>query len=154
MSKQKVDDKQQQIIDELKNDLQRTRADFENYRKRVELEKSAARDAGESAAVTKLLPAIDTIDRAVADIPTDIADHTWTKGIQGLVKQLDAALAALDVARIDANSGVKFDPELHQAVQFDEDSEGETEVISEQLQAGYLHKGKPLRPAIVKATRQ
>ena len=60
----------------------------------------------------------------------------------------------MDLVRIDAKPGTTFDPELHQAVQFDEDAEGDTEVIQEELQAGYVLKGSPIRHAMVKVTRQ
>ena len=76
-------------VAELTADLQRTRADFENYRKRVELEKTAARQAGEQKATKALLPVLDTVERAITHVPDDIAGHTWVKGITGLTKQLD-----------------------------------------------------------------
>lgn len=82
----------EQQIGELTQDLQRIRADFENYRKRVEQEKTAAQQTGETKAIMKLLPVIDTIERAVAAIPADIADHQWVQGVAGLVKQLETAL--------------------------------------------------------------
>jgi molecular chaperone GrpE len=143
-----------QRIEELTSDLQRTRADFENYRKRVEMEKQSARSAGETMAITRLLPVIDNIDRAVAHIPDDLADNKWAQGIAGLVKHLEKSLENLNVKRIDAKPSTSFDPELHEAVQFDEDAEGEHEVIAEELQAGYTLNGQVMRPAMVKVTRQ
>lgn len=144
--------KDQQIA-ELTADLQRMRADFENYRKRVEAEKKNAEEMGETKSALKLLPVIDTIERAIIHIPDDIIEHQWVQGVAGLIKQLDKALAEMDLQRIDAAPGVVFDPELHQAVQFDDDAEGEREVIAEELQAGYLLKGSPVRHAMVKVTR-
>ena len=135
-------------------DLQRTRADFENYRKRVEAEKVAARETGKAAAIMKLLPIIDTIERAVVYMPDDLKDHKWAQGISGLVKNLDKALESLDLKRIDAKEGVEFNPDLHEAVQFDEDAEGDKEVIAEELQAGYTLGGSPIRHAMVKVTKQ
>lgn len=143
-----------QRINELTDDLQRTRADFENYRKRVELEKKSAREAGESMTVLRLLPVIDNIDRAISHIPDELSDHKWAQGIAGLVKQLEKSLESLNVKRIEASPGTPFDPERHEAVQFDEDAEGDHEVISEELQAGYTLNGQPIRPAMVKVTRQ
>ena len=153
MTKKKQENTEQQLA-ELTLDLQRTRADFENYRKRVEAEKKAASDMGEMKAILKLLPVIDTIERAIVHIPEDIADHQWVQGVAGLVKQLDKALAGMDLKRIDANPDDEFDPELHQAVQFDEDATGDREVIAEELQAGYTLKGSPIRHAMVKVTRK
>ena len=149
----KTDELEQQIA-ELTADLQRTRADFENYRKRVEAEKVAAREAGKAAAIMKLLPIIDTIERAVVYMPDDLKDHKWAQGISGLVKNLDKALESLDLKRIDAKEGVEFNPDLHEAIQFDEDAEGDKEVIAEELQAGYPLGGSPIRHAMVKVTKQ
>lgn len=141
-------------ITELTLDLQRTRADFENYRKRVENEKAAARSAGQSGAILKLLPVIDNIERAVAYTPEDIKDHKWVQGVTGLVKNLEKSLDALHLQRIDATVGSEFNPDLHEAIQFDEDAEGDKEVIAEELQAGYTLSGLPIRHAMVKVTRQ
>lgn len=158
MAKTKQHDDQhdeiQQQVAELTADLQRTRADFENYRKRVDVEKQAARDAGQAAAILKLLPVIDNIERAVTHTPEDIKDHKWVSGINGLVKQLEKSLESLNLKRIDATPGAAFDPAFHEAIQFDEDAEGEHEVIAEELQAGYLLNGQPVRHAMVKVTRQ
>lgn len=141
-------------VAELTADLQRTRADFENYRKRVEAEKQSARSAGESAAIMKLLPVIDNIDRAIAHLPEDLADNAWAKSVVGLVKHLDKSLESLNLKKIDAKPGTAFNPEIHEAIQFDEDAEGDHEVIAEELQAGYSLSGQPIRPAMVKVTRQ
>ncbi|MCA9335706.1 MAG: nucleotide exchange factor GrpE [Candidatus Saccharibacteria bacterium] len=149
----KKDDKRDAQIAELTADLQRMRADFENYRKRVEGEKSQARDQGAASTALKLLPVIDTIERAILHIPPDIAEHPWVQGVAGLIKQLDKALADMDIARIDATPGVKFNPEQHQAIQMDEEAKGDHEVVAEELQAGYLLRGQPIRHAMVKVTR-
>ena len=141
-------------IAELTADLQRTRADFENYRKRVEGEKLAAREHGKAGAIMKLLPIIDTIERAVVYMPEDLKDHKWAQGISGLVKNLEKALEGLDLKRIDAAEGVEFDPDLHEAIQFDEDADGDREVVAEELQAGYTLNGTPIRHAMVKVTKR
>lgn len=153
MTKKKLDELQQQIAD-LTADLQRTRADFENFRKRVDGEKQQAMERGEAKTALKLLPVIDTIERAILHIPGDIAEHSWVQGVAGLIKQLDKSLADMGVARIDAKPGTLFDPELHQAVQMDETAEGPEEVIAEELQSGYTLAGVPIRHAMVKVTRQ
>ena len=153
MPKSKKQDELEVQNEELLLDLQRTRADFENYRKRVELEKTTARDAGASSAIMKLLPVIDNIERAIAHAPSELQDNPWVKSVKGLTKQLDKSLESLNLTRIAASKGTKFDPELHEAVQFDEEAEGEQEVVDEVLQAGYLHNGRPIRHAMVKVTR-
>ena len=144
----------EQQIGELTQDLQRVRADFENYRKRVDAEKDSARNAGEASAVLKLLPVIDTIERATKHSPADIAEHNWVKGVGSLIKQLDTVLANLELARIPAAPGDAFDPEIHDAVQFDDEAEGDHEVIGAELQAGYSYKGVPIRHAMVKVTKK
>lgn len=141
-------------VSELTGDLQRTRADFENYRKRIEQEKQMARMSGEASVVLRLLPVIDNIERAIVHIPAELADNKWAQGVVGLAKNLEKSLENMNLKRIDAKPGAPFDPELHEAIQFDEDAEGEHEVIAEELQAGYMLNGQPIRHAMVKVTRQ
>ena len=141
-------------IDELTTDLQRLRADFENYRKQAEREKLAAKDTGAEQMTIKMLPVIDNIERAILHIPPDIAQHQWVKGISGLIKQLDSTVASLGIKRIEAKTGTNFSPDYHQAVQFDEASEGDQEVVAEELQAGYTLNGRVIRPAMVRVTRK
>ncbi len=154
MAKSNKADKLDQQIAELTLDLQRTRADFENFRKRMEQEKAFARDSGQSSAILKLLPVIDNIERAIAHMPAELADNKWAQGVAGLVKNLEKSLEALNVRRIKAEPGTAFNPELHEAIQFDEDTTGEQEVIAEELQAGYMLNGTPMRHAMVKVTRK
>lgn len=140
-------------VGELTQDLQRTRADFENFRKRADTEKTVARTAGQAGAIIKLLPVIDNIERAILYTPEDIKDHDWVKGVGGLAKNLEKSLSDLGLKRIDAKPGTAFNPDIHEAVQFDEEAEGEHEVIAEELQAGYVLDGRPIRHAMVKVTR-
>ncbi len=150
----KVDARQDAEIAELTTDLQRLRADFENYRKRVDVEKQQARDSGKTVTVMQLLPVIDTIERAIAHRPADLEGNKWAEGVMSITKQLTKQLESIGVKRIDAKPGQAFNPDIHEAVQFDEDSEGDKEVIAEELQAGYLIDGNPVRPAMVKVTRK
>lgn len=154
MTKSKKDIELEQKIGELTLDLQRTRADFENYRKRVESEKEMVRESGQTSMILKLLPVIDNIERAVGYMPEDLTENKWAVGVVGLVKNLEKALDGMNVKRIDAKPGEAFNPEMHDAIQFDEEATGETEVIAEELQAGYLLNGHPIRHAMVKVTRQ
>ena len=153
-AKAKQQDELEQQIGELTADLQRTRADFENYRKRVEQEKQTARESGQMSAISKLLPVIDNIERAIAHQPAELADNKWAQGVTALVKNLDKSLDALNLKRIPASPGTVFNPQLHEAIQFDEDAEGEHEVIAEELQSGYQLGTQTLRPSMVKVTRQ
>lgn len=148
-----IEDLELQVV-ELTGDLQRTRADFENYRKRSEGDKAATYQHGQSAAILKLLPVIDNIERAVAYTPEELKDNKWVQGIAGLVKNLEKSLEGLNLKRIDAAEGAEFNPDFHEAIQFDEDAQGEKEVIAEELQAGYVLNGQPIRHAMVKVTRK
>ena len=149
----KTEDLEQQL-GELTLDLQRTRADFENYRKRVEAEKQSAHQMGQAKSVMKLLPVIDTIERAIINAPEELADNAWAKGVAGLSKHLDKQLKEICLEKINAKPCTLFNPELHQAVQFDEEAEGDKEVIAEELRAGYILDGAVIRDAMVKVTRQ
>ena len=153
MAKSKKQEELEQRVGELTQDLQRTRADFENYRKRTEADKASTYQHGQAAAIMKLLPVIDNIERAIAHTPEDLVDNKWAQGVTGLVKNLEKALDGMGVKRIEAAEGTVFNPELHEAIQIDEDAEGDQEVISEELQAGYTLNGQPMRHAMVKVTR-
>lgn len=154
MSKANKQEELETQVAELTGDLQRTRADFENYRKRVEVDKAASYQHGQAAAILKLLPVIDNIERAVAHTPEELKDNKWAQGVAGLVKSLEKSLEGLNLKRIEAKPGSDFNPELHEAIQFDEDAEGDKEVIAEELQAGYTLGGQPIRHAMVKVTRE
>ncbi len=144
----------EQQLGELTLDLQRTRADFENYRKRVEQDKEMARGSGRAGAIMKLLPIVDNIERAISHLPEELNDNAWANSVVKLTKSLDKSLSDMGVERIDATPGSAFNPDLHDAVQFDEAAEGEHEVIAEELQPGYKVDGIVMRPSMVKVTRQ
>jgi molecular chaperone GrpE len=150
---QKVIDLEQQVA-ELTQDVQRTRADFENYRKRSEADKAATYLHGQAAAILKLLPVIDNIERAVTHVPAELKDNKWAQGVTALVKNLEKALESLQLKRIEAAAGQEFNPDLHEAIQFDEEATGDKEVIAEELQAGYTLGGKPIRHTMVKVTKK
>lgn len=154
MAKAKKQNESEKQLAEVTADLQRVRADFENYRKRVEIEKDQAKKSGQYSAVLKLLPVIDNIERAIAHLPDDLKDNAWAQSVAGLTKNLDKSLEGLNVKRISSKVGDVFNPDLHEAIQFDEDAEGDKEVIAEILQAGYTLDGHPIRHAMVKVTRK
>ena len=128
-------------IAELTNDLQRTRADFENYRKQIEAQKQAERKMARYATVSKVLPLLDDIDRAVGTY----------KELEPLTKSLTKTMQELGLVKIDMAVGVEFDPELAEAVMAEGD--GEKEVIGEVLRPGYYYEGEVLRPAMVKVKK-
>lgn len=130
-------------IVELTNDLQRTRADFENFRKQVENQKSQAMSAAKYATVAKFLPLIDDFARAL---------QTYPEQLLPLQKNFEKTLKSLGLVLIDSTPGVEFNPDIHEAVSV-EDEGGETEVISETLRPGYLYDGAVIRAAMVKVKR-
>ena len=127
----------------LLNDLQRTRADFENYRKNVEKDKENLKKYAEFNTNGKILPLLDDLDRAFL---------TYSKELSPLAKNLDKTLKSLNLEKIETTPGVEFNPDFHEAVMFEE-SDGEKEVISETLRPGYKYNGEILRPAMVKVKR-
>jgi molecular chaperone GrpE len=139
-------------VNELTADLQRQRADFENYRKRIELEKAQVNELAKAATVMKLLPVVDTIERAIAHAPADLAGNAWVQGIIGIQKNLEKSLSDLGLSRIEASEGTPFDPNQHEAVMMLE-QEGEHEVVAEELRAGYTLGGQVIRPSMVKVTK-
>lgn len=154
MAKTKKTNELAQQIAELTADLQRTRADFENYRKRVDDEKQRTRAAAEQATIVKLLPIIDLIDSATQHMPDDLKTNVWASGVAGVAKKLQTAMQALSLERIDIIPGkTPFDPERHEAVSVD-DGDGHTEVVAQVLQAGYTLHGKVLRPAMVRVEKK
>ncbi len=124
---------------ELTNDLQRTRADFENYRKQMDAQKAQAAQFAKYETVKKLLPLLDDIDRAIASTPE----------LKPLEKSLEKTTSELKLEKINSEPGTDFNPDLHDAVMMEE-SEGEKEVVSETLRAGYIYEGNVIRPAMVK----
>lgn len=152
MPKSKKQQELENTVVDLTADLQRIRADFENYRKRVEIEKQQARESGRNSAVMKLLPVIDNIERAIAYAPKELEKNAWVQGVVSLVKNLEKSLEGLNVKRIDAKPGTVFNPELHEAIQM-EDGDGNKEVIAEELQAGYMLDGQVIRHSMVKVKK-
>ncbi|MBR2864307.1 nucleotide exchange factor GrpE [Candidatus Saccharibacteria bacterium] len=132
-------DAERQQITELTNDLQRTRADFENYRKQMDAQRSQAVEYAKQDTVKQFLPLLDDLDRAI----------TATPELAPLMKNLEKTVKELGLTKINSEPGTDFNPDLHDAVTM-EDGEGEKEVIAETLRAGYLYNDAVLRPAMVK----
>ncbi|MCR5832688.1 MAG: nucleotide exchange factor GrpE [Candidatus Saccharibacteria bacterium] len=126
-------------VAELINDLQRTRADFENYRKQVEAQKQALAGTTKLATVYKVLPLLDDLDRAIITYPE----------LAPLQKSLQKTLDELHLQKINSAPGAEFNPNLHDAITV-EDGEGEKEVVAETLRPGYYYENEVLRPAMVK----
>lgn len=139
---------QQQVAD-LTEALQRERADAMNIRRRHDEQVASLKNVVKATVVRDLLPVIDNFERALKHVPEDLQDNDYIKGVQGVVKQFEKTLADLGVQRI-KTVGEPFDPKWHEAISMDEDSEGTTEVVSEELQAGYAIGDEVIRHAMVR----
>lgn len=150
MSKSKklsLNDLQKRVL-ELTDALQRERADATNVRRRAEEDRSKLANFYKVMLVQELLPAIDNLERAMKHAPKGIANHDYVKGINGVAKQFEKAFSEFGVARI-KTLGEDFDPRYHEAVSI-EDEGGDTEIVSEELQAGYKIGDEVIRHAMVK----
>ncbi|HET7302893.1 MAG TPA: nucleotide exchange factor GrpE [Candidatus Saccharimonadales bacterium] len=143
------DELQQQIAD-LTEALQRERADATNIRRRHEEQIAKLKTTLRADIVSDLLPVIDNLERALKHVPDDLKDNQYVKGVQGVVKQFEKTLADMGVARI-KTVGEPFDPHLHEAVSMEE-GDGDHEVVSEELQAGYILGDEVIRHAMVRVT--
>ena len=128
---------------EMLTDLQRTRADFENFRKQVDIQKEQAKKLAQDATVMKLLPLIDDMSRAIASNP---------EALGPVAKTLEKTMETLGLSKIETKEGTEFNPDLHDAISRDE-GDGEKEVIAEELRPGYLYNGEVLRAAMVRVKR-
>ena len=137
----KKDIKNDEKITELTNDLQRTRADFENFRKQVEVQKENAKKMTQLATVYMVLPLLDDLDRAI---------DSYLE-LKPLEKSLSKTLDELKLVKIPSENETEFNPDLHDAVMVE--GEGEKEVIAETLRPGYYYEGEVLRPAMVKVKK-
>ena len=127
---------------ELTNDLQRTRADFENFRRQAEVQKEHYGSVVKNATIMKFLPLLDDIDRAIAA----------NESLKPLEKSLAKTLKDLKLERVESKKGSAFNPDIHDAVMVEGD--GDKEVIAETLRAGYRYEGELIRPALVKVEKK
>jgi len=133
---------------DLKNTLVRLQADFENYRKRIERERSHERHRGAEIIIESLLPVLDGFDRAIAS-HRDAAHNEYREGFQLIRKQLLDALSRHGLEKIEAE-GKPFDPHFHHAIERVETAAHPDDTVIEELQSGYIFHGKVLRPAMVR----
>lgn len=124
---------------------QRAAADFANFKRRTEQERSEAAKFGTSMLIMHLLPVVDDLERALANLPRELTGLTWIDGIELIYRKLQAVLEAQGLAPIEA-IGHPFDPNMHEAVLRAPGPEGQ--VLSE-LQKGYTLHGRVLRPSLV-----
>jgi molecular chaperone GrpE len=142
----------QQQIGELTEALQRERADAENIRRRHDDQIASLRNMVKVNVVEELLPVIDNFERALKHVPKDLEKNDYVKGVQGVVKQFEDTLTQMGVVKV-KTVGEHFDPKLHEAVGM-EDSDGDHEVVSEELQSGYVLDDQVIRHAMVKVKKE
>lgn len=134
-------------IAQLTEALQRERADAMNVRRRSEEERVKLGSFYKASVVKELLPVIDNYERALKHVPKELEGNDYIKGVKGVVKQFEDTLARLGVERI-KTVNEPFDPHFHEVVSHEE-GEGD-EVVSEELQAGYVLGGEVIRHAMVR----
>ncbi len=138
----------QQQLDELTAALQRERADATNIRRRYDEHIANLQTMAKASVIRDLLPVIDNFERALKHVPAELADNDYVKGIQSVVKQFEKTLEQLGVQKI-KTVGEHFNPHLHEAVSMEE-GDGEHEIVSEELQSGYVLGNEVLRHAMVR----
>ena len=146
--KKKKKDKKDGQIEELNDRLKRQMAEFENFRKRSEKEKSQMFDMGAKTIVEKILPVIDNFERGLAAVPDDKKDDPFITGMDKVYKQMLTELDAAGVKPIEC-VGQEFDPDFHNAVMQVENDELESGTVAQELQKGYMYKDSVVRHSMV-----
>ena len=149
--KKKKDKKQDALkekIDELEDRVKRQMAEFENFRKRTEKEKTAMFETGARSVIEKILPVVDNFERGLASVPEEEKDGAIAQGMQMIYKQLMTELEKLEVKPIEA-LGEEFDPEFHNAVMQVESEEFDSGVVAQELQKGYTYRDSVVRHSMV-----
>lgn len=145
----KKKDKKDTQIEELTDRVQRQMAEFDNFRKRTEKEKSAMFETGAKSVVEKILPTIDNFERGLAGLTEEQKDDPFVQGMEKVYKQLLTTLEGIGVTPIDAK-GKTFDPNFHNAVMHVEDEEYEENTVVEEFQKGYMYRDSVVRHSMVK----
>ena len=138
----------QEKIDELNDKVLRQMAEFENFRKRTDKEKSQQFELGQGNVLEQLLPVVDNFERGLAAVPDEEKDGAFADGMNKIYKQLIKQLEDLGVTPIEA-VGKEFDPNLHNAVMQVESQEYESGIVAQELQKGYMFHDTVLRHSMV-----
>ena len=144
----KKEDSYKEKIDQLEDRVKRQMAEFENFRKRSEKEKSQMFDMGAKTIVEKILPVIDNFERGLAAVPDDKKDDPFITGMDKVYKQMLTELDAAGVKPIEC-AGQEFDPDFHNAVMQVENDELESGTVAQELQKGYMYKDSVVRHSMV-----
>ena len=148
LKKKEKKDKKDEKIEELEDRVKRQMAEFENFRRRTEAEKSAMYGMGVKSVIEKILPVIDNFERGIQAIPAEDKDSPVAQGMNMIYKQLTTELENLGVKPIEA-VGVEFDANYHNAVMQVESDEYESGIIAQELQKGYMYRDSVVRHSMV-----
>ncbi len=144
----KKNDKLQERIEELEDKVKRQMAEFDNFRKRTEKEKTAMFETGAKSVIEKILPVVDNFERGLAAISEEEKETPFAEGMNMVYKQLLTELEKLDVKPIEA-VGKEFNPDFHNAVMQVESEEYESGFIAQELQKGYTYRDSVVRHSMV-----
>lgn len=144
----KKDNKLQDRVDELEDRVKRQMAEFENFRKRTDKEKTAMFETGAKSVIEKILPVVDNFERGLAGLSEEEKKQPFAEGMAMVYKQLMTELDKLEVKPIEA-VGCEFDPNLHNAVMQVESDEYESGIIAQELQKGYTYRDTVVRHSMV-----
>lgn len=142
-------DKKDEKIDELTDKLTRQMAEFDNYRKRTEKEKTAMYEIGAKDVVEKILPIVDNFERGLQSVAEEEKENPFVQGMDKIYKQMMTTLEEIGVKPIEA-VGQEFDPDFHNAVMHIEDEEFGENIIAEEFQKGYTYRDSVVRHSMVK----
>jgi len=145
---EKKKDPKDEKIDELNDKLKRSMAEFDNYRKRTDKEKSAMYEIGAKDVIEKILPIVDNFERGLNSIPEDAKGTAFADGMEKIYKQFVKILDDMGVKPIEA-VGKPFDPNFHNAVMHVEDENLGENVVAAELQKGYTYKDSIVRHSMV-----
>ncbi len=149
--KEKTDKKQDKLkekVSELEDRVIRQMAEFENFRKRSEKEKSAMYDMGAKNVIEKILPVVDNFERGLQAIPEEEKGSAFSEGMILIYKQMMSNLEEIGVKPIEA-IGNEFNPDFHNAVMQVENEAFESGTVAQELQKGYLYKESVVRHSMV-----
>ena len=147
--KKKEKDKFEQQIEELTDRLKRNMAEFDNFRKRTEKEKSSMYIIGAKDIVEKMLPVVDNFERGLGSVPEEEKNAPFVEGMEKIYKQLMTTLESVGVKPIEA-VGQEFNPDFHNAVMHVEDEGLGENIIAEEFQKGYMYRESVVRHSMVK----
>lgn len=147
--KEKKKDKKDEQIEDLTDRLKRQMAEFENFRKRTDKEKSQMYDMGAKGIIEKILPVIDNFERGLFAVQEEQKEDPFVDGMNKIYKQMMTVLEEAGVKPIEAK-GQEFNPDFHNAVMHIEDEALGENIVAEELQKGYMYHDSVVRHSMVK----